>query len=154
MAPGEIENEFPNLKSVPWTATSLETDDYNCIAYAANDTTRKWDPDASGGRYWPEGVPPTLELSSFVKLFEVIGGYSKCQDNDPKLEDHVEKIAIYCNQNPVLNIVEVSHAARQLPTGKWTSKLGDWDDIEHDTLAALEGDFYGYVAQIMKRAAK
>jgi hypothetical protein len=41
-----------------------------------------------------------------------------------------------------------------LPTGKWTSKLGDWDDIEHDTLEALEAAFYGRVAQIMKRSKK
>jgi hypothetical protein len=26
---------------------------------------------------------------------------------------------------------------------KWSSKLGDWEDVEHTTLEALEGDFYG-----------
>ena len=43
-------------------------------------------------------------------------------------------IAIYCNFNPQLKTLEVTHAARQLPSGKWTSKLGDADDIEHNTL--------------------
>jgi hypothetical protein len=154
MAPNEIEKEFPNLKSVPWSSTSVETDEYNCIAYAGHDTTRKWDPDASGERYWPAGVPRTLDLSSFIRLYELEGGYSICNDNNSRLEEGIEKIAIYCNKNPILNTVEVSHAARQLPTGKWTSKLGDWDDIEHDSLSALEGDFYGRVAQILKRTKR
>jgi hypothetical protein len=152
MSPKDIENEFPNLKSVPWSPTSIETDDYNCIAFAGSDTTRKWDPDTTGGRYWPAGVPASLELGSFVKLFEVEGGFLPCDDRS--LEEGIEKIAIYCNKNPILNVVEVSHAARQLSNGKWTSKLGDWDDIEHDTLEALEGNFYGKVAQILKRKAR
>lgn len=51
---------------------------------------------------------------------------------------------------------EPTHAARQLPSGAWTSKLGEWEDIEHDTLEALEGsegrgEAYGRVALILKR---
>jgi hypothetical protein len=43
-----------------------------------------------------------------------------------------------------------THAARLLPSGLWTSKLGEWEDIEHD-LHALEGDVYGTVALLLKR---
>lgn len=39
---------------------------------------------------------------------------------------------------------------RQLPTGRWTSKLGQAEDIEHD-LRALEGEIYRAVALILKR---
>jgi hypothetical protein len=152
MSPKDIEQAFPNLKAIPWIPTSVETNDYNCIAFAAHDTTRKWDPDTSGGRYWPAGLPRTLDLSSFVLLYEREGGFIPCDSSD--LENGFEKIAIYCNQNPVLNVLEVSHAARQLPNGKWTSKLGDWDDIEHATLEALEGDLYGKAVQILKRPVK
>lgn len=35
-----------------------------------------------------------------------------------------------------------SHAARQLPNGRWTSKCGQAEDIEHD-LRDLEGRLYG-----------
>jgi hypothetical protein len=42
------------------------------------------------------------------------------------------------------------HAARQLPSGRWTSKLGELEDIEHG-LRDLEGDAYGTVVLIMKR---
>ena len=45
---------------------------------------------------------------------------------------------------------EPTHAARQLPNGKWTSKLGRWEDIEHD-LEGLTGEMYGSVQQILKR---
>ena len=41
---------------------------------------------------------------------------------------------------------------RRLKTdGKWTSKLGDWEDIDHDSLAAVEGVFYGKAVSFMKR---
>jgi hypothetical protein len=152
MSPKELEDWFPHLNDAGWRKTSEESEDYNCIAYAGSDESRKWDPDESGGRYWPESVPRTLDLSSFIRLYEVEKGFVKC-DLNFDLENGFEKIAIYCNFNPQLKTLEVTHAARQLPSGKWTSKLGDLDDIEHNTLEALGGSWpaYGTVKQIMKR---
>jgi hypothetical protein len=43
------------------------------------------------------------------------------------------------------------HAARSLPNGAWTSKLGDDEDIEHSTLAVLEGREYGRAKVFLKR---
>jgi hypothetical protein len=43
------------------------------------------------------------------------------------------------------------HAARQLANGRWTSKLGELEDIEH-TLNGLDGIWYGSVMLILKRA--
>jgi hypothetical protein len=37
---------------------------------------------------------------------------------------------------------------------KWTSKIGELEDIGHDGLSALEGEAYGNVAQIMKRPSR
>jgi hypothetical protein len=42
------------------------------------------------------------------------------------------------------------HAARQLPGGRWTSKLGNREDIEHD-LNAVSGEAYGTVVMVLKR---
>ena len=42
------------------------------------------------------------------------------------------------------------HAARHVPSGRWTSKLGELEDIEH-ALDGLEGTEYCSVVQIMKR---
>jgi Asp-tRNA(Asn)/Glu-tRNA(Gln) amidotransferase B subunit len=57
-----------------------------------------------------------------------------------------EKIALFVGLDK-----EVTHAARQLPSGAWTSKLGDWEDIEHKTLSGLESACYGRVARILRR---
>lgn len=43
-----------------------------------------------------------------------------------------------------------THAARQLENGKWTSKLGQLEDIEHE-LDGLVGDKYGIVVTILRR---
>ncbi len=60
------DREFPNLRAAGWTRTS-EPANYNCIAFAAGDTSRYWwpnpfYPDASDS-YWPDGAPnlETLE---------------------------------------------------------------------------------------------
>jgi len=153
MSPEEIESWFPSLKQEGWKPTSEETEEYNCIAWAADDMTRKWDPETTGGRYWPNDVPRNLELMTFVSLFGQLG-YLPCGFNSD-LEAGFEKVAIYCNYNPQLQAIEVTHAAKQLPSGKWTSKLGNVDDIEHNTLTALGGAWpaYGTVKQIMKRPA-
>ena len=59
-----------------------------------------------------------------------------------------EKIAIYAlDQKP-------THAARQMNTGAWTSKLGVEEDIVHDRPELLAGPCYGNVAQYMRRVVK
>ena len=140
----EIERAFPRLRLEGYSITSPETDDYNCIAWAGGDTNRKRDPDITSGRYWPESVPRTLELESFVQLFAEKGGFSPCDSE--AVEEGFEKIALFVGPDK-----EVTHAARQLPSGAWTSKLGDWEDIEHKSLSGLESDCYGRVARILRR---
>jgi hypothetical protein len=46
------------------------------------------------------------------------------------------------------------HAARQLPNGRWASKLGREDDVEHDSEKGVSGDNYGTVVAYMKRPAQ
>ena len=70
--------------------------------------------------------------------------------SDSSLEAGYEKIAIYVKDGIP------THAARQLGDGRWTSKLGKYEDIEHDSLDALNGDGYGEygrVALFMSRVA-
>ena len=57
----------------------------------------------------------------------------------------MEKVAIY-----LLNGMP-THAARQLSTGKWTSKLGLSIDIEHDSPDVLDGPEYGKASIFLKR---
>jgi len=58
-----------------------------------------------------------------------------------------EKVALYGS------FLFYTHAARQLPDGRWTSKLGRLEDIEHDTPDDVAGGLYREVAQFMKRAS-
>jgi hypothetical protein len=44
------------------------------------------------------------------------------------------------------------HAARQQNNGRWISKLGEQEDIDH-ALHDLEGEMYGKVVLIMRRPA-
>jgi hypothetical protein len=44
-----------------------------------------------------------------------------------------------------------THMARQLPSGGWTSKLGEAWDIEHQTVQGVEGTSYGRVGQYLKK---
>jgi len=62
---------------------------------------------------------------------------------DDTLEVGIEKIALYADGG------EYMHAARQIETGKWTSKIGFGEDIEHDTPADLAGPAFGQVAAYM-----
>lgn len=44
-----------------------------------------------------------------------------------------------------------THAARQLPSGQWTSKLGKSEDIQHESAEDVSGGVYGEVVEFMKR---
>lgn len=134
---------FPNLTDSKWVITSPEDYRYNCIAWAAGDTRNWWQPSTQKGFYWPhDNKQPTLE--SYIKTF-TIHGYSPCESDES--EEGYEKVALYVDEFGM-----PSHAARQKESGAWTSKLGELEDVEHDTLHALEGDTgYGKVARILKR---
>ena len=134
---------FAKLSTDGYTRTSDATPDYNCIAWAAGDNTQWWEPDTSNLGYWPPGVERKRTVRAYRAAFAAIG-YAPCRM--PDLESGYEKIAIYVSNNPKIP----QHAARQLPNGKWTSKLGFGDDIEH-TLDSLNGGMYGTHSIYMKR---
>lgn len=122
--------------------TSPSTAEYNCIAGAAGDTERWWWPISGSFAYWPLNIPLQETLEAFIEAFAVLG-YSPCEDTE--FEEGHEKIALYVD-----NSGKPTHAARQLSNGRWTSKLGKGQDIEHE-LDGLNGSGYGTVAQVLKR---
>ena len=135
-----IEDKFPALRTSPYEITSDETREYNGFAFAAGDEEAWWEPPPFG--YWPDDVPEEYTLSTFALIYRRLG-YEACTSSTH--EPSFEKVAIFANA-----LDEPTHAARQLASGLWTSKLGDWEDIEHK-LQDLEGDFYGSVALLMRR---
>ncbi len=70
-------------------------------------------------------------------------GYERSRSVD--LDPGTSKVALFVDQSG-----EPTHAARQLQSGYWTSKLGQAEDIEHELLA-LESDVYGTVAVVLAR---
>lgn len=138
-----IEKYFPNLSKDGYSPTSPATPEYNCIAWAAGDDGVWWWPDPYGDYYWPSKIPRTETIEAFIKAYESLG-YSIC--NNVVLEEGFEKVAVYAGSDK-----KPTHAARQLDSGRWTSKLGGLEDIEHATLDGLISDSYGSIAVILKR---
>lgn len=134
-----LERKFPGLIGTGWVITSPSTPVYNCIAWAASETHRFWWPNPQA--YWPPSVPREETIEAFVSAFATLG-YLPC-DSDQS-EAGIEKVALFAAGDTP------QHAARQLETGTWTSKLGKNMDIEHP-LKAVEGNEYGSIVEILQR---
>lgn len=137
------EQSKPNLLADGYDVKSIETWDYNCIGFAAGDEHNWWWPDPDGDGFWPiQERDETLDC--FERAFRTLG-FLRC--SDPSLEPGFEKVAVYVDKGIP------THAAKQLPNGKWKSKLGPWEDIEHNSLFGLEGDepAYGKPALYMRK---
>jgi hypothetical protein len=135
-------SEFPRLSAENHRVTSPATTDYNCVAWSAGDTNHWWQP----GVYWPTAsLPDDFGIGVLEQAFAALG-FIDCEV-DISLESGTEKVALYGSG------AFYTHAARQMSSGNWTSKLGRDVDIEHATPDAVAGGLYGEVVQVMKRAA-
>jgi len=134
---------FQSLTKQNHSITSCATPEYNCVAWAAWETDRWWWPDDAGSYYWPSSAPREETLEAFEVAYSTLG-YRKCDNRD--LEAGSEKIAIFVDASGT-----PTHAARQLPNGRWTSKCGSLEDIEHE-LEGLMGTPYGEVGMVLKRS--
>jgi hypothetical protein len=128
--PVATENEFPRFRKEEYRVTSPADWKYNCIAYAAGECAAPWWPsDAeTEGVFWPPEAPREETMDAFVTAFKT-KGYCPIDDMNTGVEAGYEKIVIYVDAEGT-----PSHAARQLDSGAWTSKLGTCEDISHDHL--------------------
>jgi hypothetical protein len=110
------ESAFPRLTTANHEITSAPDVGYNCIAWAAGDSARWWQP----GIFWPLEVP---RHECGIGALEAAYGSG----------------------------LMYTHAARQLPDGAWTSKLGKAEDIRHDAPDDIAGGVYGEVVEFMRR---
>jgi hypothetical protein len=138
----ELETLLPSLNADNYDATSDQTIVYNCIAWAMGETYRWWG-EGYGPSFWPPGAESHETAAGWRQVFEV-AGYETCDDS--ALEEGFEKVAIYTTVDGA-----PQHVARQLESGKWTSKMGRMEDITHDTLEIVEHDDYGRARIFMKR---
>ena len=117
-----LEVLFPNLKKSDYNITSPYDPAYNCIAWAAEDTSSWWEPDPMGIYYWPPEVPRKYSIEAYRAAYESIG-YKEISEE--VLEFAYQKVAIFSKAGIP------THASRQLKSGYWSSKLGKSVDIEH-----------------------
>jgi hypothetical protein len=136
---GSFFSSFPHLKKSEFQICSPESVEYNCIAWAAGRSDVLCWP--NNMMFWPLTCPCEETVDAFIAFFATLG-YKPCKDGEK--ERGIEKIALYAKGS------KPKHAARQLRSGKWTSKLGISFDIEHD-LKDLEGSTYGNVVLFLCR---
>lgn len=135
-----VRSKFPRMG---WFDITSPADGlYNCIAWAVNDTRKWWQPDAY--HQWPAECLIGYEIEIYVAMFRSLG-YEECDSQD--LEDGTEKIVMFSDSNGF------SHVARQLASGNWTSKFGEYVDIEHESPEDLVSPFYGRIYKVLKRQA-
>lgn len=146
----DVISVFPGLGlDEHFDVTSPEDPSYNCIAWAYQIKGRwMWPPAGDPApldavTFWPD-ENSSDDVEEFVNAFRM-KGYEKC--DDAGFEDGYRKIALYVKNGTR----ECTHAARQLSNGYWTSKLGQWYDIQHSTPREIEGRVYGVVYCYMKR---
>jgi hypothetical protein len=143
----EDEEPYPNLIARGYRKTSKLNPNYNCVAWALDWITSRWidhtEPQEPGC-IWPDDVPKGPHVENYMRLFAKFG-YVPC--NGPELEDGFDKVAFWDDQHQW----GFAHVARQLPNGHWTSKLGNGNDIEHNTLDAINCGNYPNAFKFMKR---
>jgi hypothetical protein len=137
-----LEDLFPGLQPGTYWISSPVDEDYNCIAWSVGNTRQWLWPGDPGFSFWPTTIPRAETLAAFDALFASYG-FTPCPSDE--FEAGFEKVALFGRPDG-----RPTHAARQLPSGKWASKLGKSEDIEHD-LRAIEGDVYGRVVRIYRR---
>ena len=137
----------PRLSVENSVETSLTRAAYNCIAWAAGDQSRWWWPDVQGFAYWPAGVPREVSVPGFIAAFQSLG-YELCGTG--RLQDGVQKIVLFGHVDMLGQLVP-THAARQLASGSWTSKMGALEDILHTEADLVCGPVYGQLVCFMSR---
>jgi len=129
----DIETEFAQIDS-SFVVTSSKSFEYNCVAWALGLDKGNWWP--SEDDYWPPELPKILSIEAFESAFTILG-FEKCAQRG--VEKNCIKIALYVKDG------FPRHVARQLPSGRWSSKLGTEYDIAHHSLQDLMGKRYGNV---------
>jgi len=91
-----LETIFPRLTQDTYSITSPPTKRYNCIAWAAGQSTKWWWPGPDVElEYWPETATRAETLDAFQEALASVG-YAKCQDAD--LEPGFEKVALFADE--------------------------------------------------------
>jgi hypothetical protein len=137
-------NPFPKVtENRTFFVKSNATPNYNCISWVVQCDIRVIWPDERKQFAWPDHLIPRQESLACFKTFFELAGYTECRSGE--YEHGKEKIALYARNDVV------THAARQLPSGRWTSKMGWGVDAEHIDPGTLSSDENWRVVMYMER---
>src|SRR3954453_2385567 len=118
-----FQKDWPHLRlDINYRITSGQTSLSNFLAWSVGIENRYLWPDAGEQYGWPADIPREETIEA-ITTFLVKLGFDPCADGS--LEYGYEKLVIYADR------IGPTHVARQLPDGKWASKLGDLVDIHH-----------------------
>jgi hypothetical protein len=156
---------FPRLSNENHRCTSDPVEEQNCIAYAMGDKIHFWWPvhdfpgELPSPYFWPLACPLQPTLEAFISAFKLLGFETCKSDEGGHLEEGMEKIALFAvwvTRPDGQKQQEPTHAAVQSPrrNGKWRSKMGEDEDIEHDHVNDVGGGIYGEVVFVMRRPLK
>lgn len=132
---------FPGLAGEDFKILEPPSRYFNCVAFAAGDTTRIWD--YNEGYYWPPWTTRDSRIESLMEVFAGLG-YEPCDDG--AAEDGYRKVALY-EENGI-----AQHAALQVSNGRWQSKMGQGPVIEHLSPESISGRVYGAPTTFMRKA--
>ena len=109
---------------------------YNCISWSIG-VTDHWE--------WPGDTEAV-----FDNLYSQYG-YVRVFGLNYEVQPGIDKVVLYGTQNPDGSI-KATHAARQLPDGSWSSKLGQGLLIRHAMPDDLDGSDYGVPVAVYVRS--
>lgn len=136
----------PRLNESNCEETSPPTEDYNCLAFAAGDLDCWWEPyvipPRTPGIFWPKDVLPDNTVEAWSAALAT-RGFRPCSGGS--VEPALVKVALYAHND------RATHAARQRKDGRWTSKLGESEDILHQTPEDVGGGDYGDIVLFLAR---
>lgn len=148
-----LEMKFRGLHGTKWRITSAPTARYNCLAWAIGENHRRID--FTQG-HWPNHLRRGADLCDLIALYQSMG-FVVCMDETCRTFDpEYDKIVVYAarfKEPGEPEIHEWMHAAKLLPNGHWSSKLGYEHDISHPDPESLAGREYGEPLIYMRRKA-
>jgi hypothetical protein len=153
--------DFPLLVFDPYFDVISEgSERYNCCAWAYQAGCVWMWPRVKGERetvgvqrFWPTGFAHDRCVLNFIEVFQH-AGYQLCDEWEH--EAGFQKIALYT----YLDTIDCSHVAKEITEvitenvdiiGHWSSKMGQWNLIQHGSPYALDYGVYGNVYCIMKQ---
>ncbi|AGP42298.1 hypothetical protein SCE1572_52050 [Sorangium cellulosum So0157-2] len=127
-----LHDHFPKLGD-NYEVLGPQDENYNCIAHTLgkNDT---WVNPVTG--------PATNPLQGMDAIYGA-QGYTRSPGMDFSLKPGTQKVVVYATKRADGTIDEITHGAIQDEHGTWTSKLGQWPLIRHESPDSLNGPAYG-----------